>query len=241
MKIERDPKPAFEAGKATQPSPQPSPESSDNQPVPEQATFSPGAAEFTTGLSPDEAEIEKLVAKLNQLSETPRENALSVGNAIQNGNYVASPEETADAILSGMEGRAQRDNMSDGKPDGHEPPAIRDAVTPVSEAQTRGHSRDVTASRRSRRSARPDVHEDDSREDSEQPRRLVDDLTNSDEGYSEQNNYDQANHSRENQRRADRSQANSGETSPDRDDGNQTNRGQNNNDQVDDDQMDRSA
>lgn len=93
MKIDRDAKTTREAGEPDQP---------------ESETRPRGCAERLYGLAlPNEAEAQTLAAKVNQLPEADSKKVVSLKTAILNGNYQASPEKTADAILSEMEVRAQ--------------------------------------------------------------------------------------------------------------------------------------
>ena len=59
------------------------------------------------GSSPEESEAKPLAAKLRQLPETGGERMQSLKDALQKGSYQVSPEQTAEAIISELEVRAE--------------------------------------------------------------------------------------------------------------------------------------
>jgi anti-sigma28 factor (negative regulator of flagellin synthesis) len=129
MKIDRDVKTTKEAGGTVQP---------DSQSRPR------GGAEGLYGLAwPNEAEAETLAAKVNQLPEADSKKVVSLKAAMQKGTYQASPEKTADAILSEMEVRAQHLGLagageSNTAVPGPEPLVMYARLAPASKRGSRG-------------------------------------------------------------------------------------------------------
>ena len=64
-------------------------------------------AASSSGSSPDESEANALAAKLRQLPETGGERMQSLKDALRKGSYQVSPEQTAEAIISELEVRAE--------------------------------------------------------------------------------------------------------------------------------------
>jgi hypothetical protein len=86
--------------------------SRDKTPTPRPTDLSPvllrgSSPAFSPGSAPDESEAEALAAKLKHLPETGGERMPSLKDALRKGSYQVSPEQTAEAIISQLEVRAE--------------------------------------------------------------------------------------------------------------------------------------
>jgi anti-sigma28 factor (negative regulator of flagellin synthesis) len=113
MKTDRAAKAPMETGESvpTAAASKPS-KSRDKTPTPRPADLAPvllrGSSRASSpGSSPEESEAEALAAKLNHLPETGAERMPSLRDALHKGNYQVSPEQTAEAIISELEVRAE--------------------------------------------------------------------------------------------------------------------------------------
>jgi anti-sigma28 factor (negative regulator of flagellin synthesis) len=113
MKTDRAAKAPMETGESvpTAAASKPS-KSRDKTPTPRPADLSPlllrGSSRASShGSSPEESEAKPSAAKLRQLPETDGERMQSLKDALQKGSYQVSPEQTAEAIISELEVRAE--------------------------------------------------------------------------------------------------------------------------------------
>src|ERR1700693_5922152 len=113
MKTDRAAKAPMETGESvpTAATSKPS-KSRDKKPTPRPADLSPvllrgSSPAFSPGSAPDESEAEALAAKLKHLPETGGERMPSLKDALRKGSYQVSPEQTAEAIISQLEVRAE--------------------------------------------------------------------------------------------------------------------------------------
>jgi flagellar biosynthesis anti-sigma factor FlgM len=56
----------------------------------------------TAQLSTDQARVQALAAQVNALPEIRQEKVAALGQAVRDGSYQVSPEQTADALISEM-------------------------------------------------------------------------------------------------------------------------------------------
>lgn len=111
MKIDRGAKTATEAGESVQSDSQTHPLACGDERLAHQQQdlmLCPAS-----GSLPDEAAAEGWTAKVKKVAETRHWKVASIKDAIQRGNYRISLEQTAEAIISEMEARANHHNLAD--------------------------------------------------------------------------------------------------------------------------------
>jgi anti-sigma28 factor (negative regulator of flagellin synthesis) len=115
MKVDRDAKASIETGESVQPDSQTSPQEWRNEEIARKQTelLADPAVGLSTDLFSNEAEAVELTVKVKNLAEKRHEKMASIKDAIQRGNYHISVEQTAEAILSEMEARAESHGLAD--------------------------------------------------------------------------------------------------------------------------------
>jgi anti-sigma28 factor (negative regulator of flagellin synthesis) len=177
MKIDRDTKTPMETGESVQPDSQTTPRTSGNERLAhkQEDRLSNPVRGLSPDCLPDETEAKMLAAKVNQLPETRSEKVASIASAIQKGDYRVSPEQTAEAIISEMESRAELDGVANkGRDNMSAPNGMRIGPSTLVAEPLTLYSQRTPSSKRRRRKAPPALRDDEFREDSEPSRDLMD-------------------------------------------------------------------
>ena len=167
MKIDRDAKTSTETGQSVQPDSQTSTQKWGNEEIARKQIelLADPALGFSADLFSNEAEAVELTVKVKNLVEKRHEKMASIKDAIQRGNYHISVEQTAEAILSDMEARAEGHGLADNERN----EKAANSVRPEPAEPLTLYSRQESGSNRRRQCASLASREDEIRKEDSEP------------------------------------------------------------------------